>query len=208
MSIPSGRLTNWLALVTAAAWLLVTMAGWQGDAVIAGGFFPARWSGAALPNALPAFLTPLSATLIHDGLAHLGFNLLMLVWCGRFVEQALGAAPLAVLYIVGAYAAALAQFLVDPLSSVPMIGASGAISAVVGAYAMYYGERRARAIGPIPARAVQIAWLAAAWIAIQALFGVVLAQGGTNIAVAAHIGGFIAGLALSRPLLLWRFRKA
>ena len=52
-----------------------------------------------------------------------------------------------------------------------MIGASGAISAVVGAYALLYGERRAQAIGPVPAGVVHVAWLAAAWIGIQLLIG-------------------------------------
>ena len=208
MKLPRGALTNWLALLTAAAWLIVEIAGWRNDAIGYGGFFAARFGGAELPGALPAILTPLSATLLHDGIAHLGFNLLMLVWCGRFVEQVIGPAPLAFLYIAGAYAAALAQYLVEPTSIVPMIGASGAISAVVGAYAMFYGERRAKAIGPIPARLVHTAWLAAAWIALQALMGIMLAEGGLNIAVAAHVGGFLAGLVLARPLLMWRFRRA
>ena len=56
--------------------------------------------------AVPAFLTPLTATLVHSGLVHLGFNLLILVWCGTQVERVLGATGLIVLYLVGAYAAA------------------------------------------------------------------------------------------------------
>ena len=64
--------------------------------------------------AVPAFLTPLTATLVHCGLLHLGFNMLMLVWCGRQVERVLGRTGLIVLYLVGAYAAAGAQWLADP----------------------------------------------------------------------------------------------
>ena len=85
---------------------------------------------------MPAWLTPLTATLIHGGIAHLALNLVMLVYCGLFAERALGAAGVVILYIVGAYAAALGHWAFEPGSSMPMIGASGAISAVVGAYAV------------------------------------------------------------------------
>jgi len=145
---------------------------------------------------------------VHANLMHLAFNMLMFFFCARFVEHVVGPVPLALLYVVGAFASAFAQYLVDPASPVPMVGASGAISAVVGAYAMFYGQRRARAIGPIPAQAVHVAWLAAAWVAVQALVGVAMSNAGTAIAVVAHIGGFLAGLALARPMLLWRFRRA
>lgn len=209
MRIPPGRLTNWLVILTAAAWIAVAATGWRTEAIGFGGFFPARLAGTgAIEGALPAWLTPLSATLLHDGPAHLAFNMLMLFYCGRFVEHVVGPVALAVLYVAGAFASALAQFLADPASTVPMIGASGAISAVVGAYALFYGRRQANAIGPIPARIVHIAWLAAAWVAIQLLFGIAVASTGVQLAVAAHIGGFIAGLVLARPLMLWRFRRA
>ena len=79
------------------------------------GFIPARFSLPSTPfPAVPAFLTPLTATLVHGGLIHLGFNLLIFVWCGRQVERVLGAVGLVVLYVVGAYAAAAAQFVVEP----------------------------------------------------------------------------------------------
>src|SRR4029079_17460421 len=88
----------------------------------------------------PAWLTPLTATLVHSNLIHLGFNLLILLWCGTQVERVLGATGLIVLYVAGAYAATAAQWGVDPLASVPMIGASGAISAVMGAFALSFGR--------------------------------------------------------------------
>ena len=61
--------------------------------------------------------------------------------------------------------------------------------------------------GPVPGRVVQLLWLAAAWIGIQLLVGAI-GLGGAEIAVGAHIGGFIAGLALTRPLLRWGRRRA
>ena len=98
--------------------------------------------------------------------------------------------------------------MVGPHSAVPMIGASGAISALVGAYALLYGQRRPSRLQPELARLLHIAWLAAGWIVIQLLLGFASATEGVAIAVASHIGGFIAGLALARPLLRWRYRTA
>jgi membrane associated rhomboid family serine protease len=157
---------------------------------------------------LPVWLTPLSATLLHGGLLHLGFNLVMLYYCGREDEVALGRVGVITLYIIGAYAAAAAQYAVGPHSPVPMIGASGAISALVGAYAMLYGQRRPSKLPPELARWLHIAWLAAAWLAVQLLLGLVSHTQGMAIAWAAHVGGFFAGLVLARPLLRWRYRKA
>lgn len=129
------------------------------------------------------------------------------MFCGKQVERVLGAGPVVVLYVVGSYAAAAAQWAVDPSSTVPMIGASGAISALVAAYARLFGERRARAIGPFSADVVHVAWLAAAWVGIQLLMGIA-GLGGLAIAIWAHIGGFLAGLVLAHPLLRWRYRHA
>ena len=108
------------------------------------GFVPARLSGDFnLTPAIPAFLTPLSATIVHGNLLHLAMNLILLVWCGRAVERIIGAGSTVVLYLAGALFAAAAQFLVDPHSLVPMIGASGAISALIGAFALTFGRPEA-----------------------------------------------------------------
>ena len=101
----SSSVTNMIAVVTAAAWLLAVAAGLAEQAQLALGFIPVRLSGAAVPwPAVPALLTPLTATLVHAGLIHLGFNLLILVWCGTAVERVLGKTAVIVLYLVGAYA--------------------------------------------------------------------------------------------------------
>lgn len=196
-----------IAAATVVASLLLIFMGAVPQAALAGGFVPARLGMAAASVPLvPVALTPLTATLIHGGLAHLLFNMVMLVFVGRLVERPLGAAAMAVLYLAGAYASVAGQWLAGPGSTVPMIGASGAVSALVGAYALLFGERRAKAIGPVPAEVVHVAWLAVAWIGVQLLIG---ATGGDQqVAIAAHIGGFLAGLACARPLLLWRWRGA
>jgi membrane associated rhomboid family serine protease len=209
MRAGSAPATVALAAATTAASLLILVAGWLGPAAVLGGFVPERFAGLVLPPellAVPAWLTPLSATLIHGGIGHLLLNLLMLVYCGGMVEQALGSRLMLLLYALAAYAAAAGQWLIDP--SGPMIGASGAIAGLVGSYALFYGRGRARAVGPVPMRAVQVLWLFAAWTGLQLLIGLVGIGGMGRIAIGAHIGGFAAGLALAVPLLRWRWRDA
>jgi membrane associated rhomboid family serine protease len=92
---------------------------------------------------------------------------------------------------------------------IPMIGASGAISALLGTYAMIYSQRGVSAIGPVPAYVVRMLWMALAWTGLQVMIAI---AGGFDalfgsVAIGAHIGGFIAGLLLARPLLVWRFRR-
>lgn len=157
---------------------------------------------------MPAWLTPVSATVIHGGFLHLAFNMVMLVYCGRMLERALGPGSIALLYLIGAYAGAAGQWALGPLSAVPTIGASGAISAIIAAYAMLFAERPVPAIGPIPSRVVRVVWLAAGWIGLQLLIGFASGGEANPIAIGAHIGGFLVGLALARPLLLWRYRNA
>lgn len=195
--------------MTALAWVIALAVGQSDKAAYVLGFIPARVSGWPLPfPAVPAWLTPLSATLAHGGLIHLGFNLLILVWCGTQVERVLGSPGLMVLYVVGAYAAAAAQWSVNPHGSVPMIGASGAISAVMGAFALSYGRARAFTHNLALNRWINVAWLMVAWIVLQFMMGWLGGQQGYLLATPAHVGGFAVGLLLQRPLLLWRYRKA
>ncbi len=88
-----------------------------------------------------------------------------------------------------------------------MVGASGAISAVIGTYALIYSRSQVSAIGPIPASVVRIVWLAAGWTVLQLMIGLAGINGGGfgAIAIWAHVGGFLAGLLLARPLLISRF---
>ena len=207
------RLTLAIAGATGAAWLVVNVLGLQDWMIAWGGFFPVRLDyGQAVA---PWWLTPLTATLIHAGPIHLAFNLVMLLFCGRHVEWVLGRGGLAVLYLVGAYAAAGAQYLTDPQSMSPMVGASGAISALLGAYAVLFGKNKVKIAGRRLALALNALWLLAAWVGLNLIVGLI-ARGGLipgtgqamTIAVAAHIGGFVPGLLLAIPLLKFRYRKA
>src|SRR5580765_3571402 len=95
--------TNVIVAVTAAAWILTALAGYTDRADFALGFIPLRVMHPVVAwPAVPAFLTPLTATLVHSGLVHVGFNLLMLVWCGTQVERVIGRTGIIVLYLVGA----------------------------------------------------------------------------------------------------------
>jgi membrane associated rhomboid family serine protease len=115
---------------------------------------------------------------------------------------------LVVLYVIGAYAAAAAQWWINPHGAVPMIGASGAISAIMGAFALSYGRAKAFTNNLRLNRWINVAWLFAAWVVLQMMMGWLGNQQGYLLATPAHVGGFAAGLLLQRPLLLWRYRKA
>jgi membrane associated rhomboid family serine protease len=198
-----------ISIVTAACWLLTELLGASDRADIVFGVIPARLSGLLqVSPAAPAWLTPITATLVHGNFLHVALNLLMLVWCGTQVERILGSGPMLLLYAVGAYTAAIAQWLVAPLSPTPMIGASGAISAVIGAFALSFGQQKKIVSSPGLNRSLNALWLLAAWIVLQVMTGILGGLQGFMLATPAHIGGFIAGLLLQRPLLLWRYRNA
>jgi membrane associated rhomboid family serine protease len=203
-------LTAGLALVTIAAWLVAALFQQEERAIALFGFLPDGIGGAGL---VPVWLQPLTATLVHAGFPHLLFNMIVLVFCGRPVETVLGTPAMAALYVLGAYAAAGAQYLVDP--GAQMIGASGAISAVLGAYAMLFGQNKVKVASPRLALWLNALWLMTAWVVLQVCVGIALGGAsflaggeGVTIAVAAHIGGFILGVLLANPLLLFKYRKA
>lgn len=178
------------------------------EAPMRAGFIPARVSGVETDYAaVPMLLTPLSSAFVHAGFLHLISNLVVLVFTGWHCERAIGWWRLALLYVLGAYAAAFAQWLPAPMSITPMVGASGAVSALFGAYSLLFGRSRAIAIGPLPAWRVNALWLAAAWAGINLLMAYAFRLEGIAVAAAAHIGGFLAGLALARPLLRSRQRR-
>jgi membrane associated rhomboid family serine protease len=124
------------------------------------------------------------------------------------VERIIGLPGLVILYLVGAYAAAAAQWLADPMGVVPMIGASGAVSAVIGAFALSFGRPKRITRSPRVNRWLNAVWLMIAWVVLQLMMGWLAGGQGYLLATPAHIGGFLAGLVLQRPLLLWRYRSA
>jgi len=197
-------LINGIALVCAAVHLALVLTGRLPWATLTAGFIPARLSGLAyLSDAIPAWLTPLTSAFLHGGVVHLALNLVMMVFIGRQLEPAFGKRGLALLLFAGAYAGALLHWAFEPASTIPVVGASGAISALVAAFAFIFNRDDVRRIGPFSPVVVRAVWLAAAWIGVQLAIG--FAFGG-GVAIYSHIGGFLVGLVLTRPLLRWRFR--
>lgn len=197
-----------LTAVTAAAFLIITLGGLAAQASAAMGFIPLRLTVEVPWAALPVWLTPLSATLVHAGFLHLIMNLLVFYWCGREVERILGPGPVVLLYLAGAYAAAAGQYLLDPLSAYPMIGASGAVSAIIGAFALSFSQPKPIVRNFRLNRALNTLWIMVAWVILQWMTAFLMGMQGVLVATGAHVGGFIAGVILQKPLLLWRYREA
>jgi len=135
----------------------------------------------------------LVSMFLHGGLGHLLFNMWTLWIFGNNVEEAFGHLRYAVLYILGGVVATLAFVLTNPESTSPLVGASGAIAAALGAYGVLFpGHRVLTLVGwffiPLPA-----ALFLGFWFFAQ--FGL----GGTNTAWQAHVGGFVFGLLVALP---------
>ena len=202
-----------IAAVTAVVSILFIVSGQLAEASLRFGFIAGRFGGSPmsqmlLAEALPAWLTPFSATLVHGSWLHLGFNLLMLVWVGSQVERVLGAANLIFAYLVGALVAAAAQWATDPSAFTPMIGASGAISAIIGAFALSFGRPKPIVRNFRLNRALNTLWILVAWVILQWMASYLMGMEGVLVATGAHVGGFVAGVLLQKPLLLWRYRRA
>jgi membrane associated rhomboid family serine protease len=155
-------------------------------------------AGAAV---VPAWTTLFTSMFLHGGLMHLAGNMLYLWIFGNNIEDVMGHGRFIAFYLLCGLAAAMAQALPNPESTVPMIGASGAISGILGAYLLLYPHARVLVVIPLgfylttlrlPAGVVL-----ALWFAFQLLNSALSGGGeGGGVAFGAHIGGFIAGMAL------------
>ncbi len=203
------RVTNAIVLTCIAIQLLMTVAGpaFGTELIVRAGLIPARLTGAVEMDmlAVPAPLTLLTSLFIHGGWLHLGLNLVFLLLVGRMVEWVAGPGKLLAIFAMGGIAGGLAQVLATPNSGFPVVGASGAISAVFAAYATLFARRRANArtlLGMnISSELLTALWFAAVWIGIQLMTGAAFNGQGGGIAIWAHIGGFVAGLIMAQPLL-------
>jgi membrane associated rhomboid family serine protease len=151
--------------------------------------------------------TLFSSMFMHDpsNLLHIGGNMLFLWIFGDNVEDAMGHFRYLLFYLLGGVCAAAAQVLVSPYSSVPLVGASGAISAVLAAYAFLYPRSPITVLNPVFILwffwgiFVQFpAWLViVAWFLLQLVDAMIVgSQGGGGVAFMAHVGGFIGGAVL------------
>jgi len=173
------------------------------EAVYALGLIPAvLFSRAELQDAVavvPPVMTVLTSMFMHGGWMHLLGNMLYMWIFADNVEDSMGHGRFVVFYLLCGIAAALAQALPDPSSQVPMVGASGAISGVLGAYLLLYPHARVLVIVPIGfayATRLPAGIVLALWFGLQLLNELVAPPGAAGVAFRAHLGGFVAGLAL------------
>lgn len=198
-----------IAIVTVAVSAIVLLFFNLGVVATFWGFTPAL-VGVDLSHslAIPWWLTPFTSALLHGDWVHLLINMIVLLFVGSQVERVIGGAALTFAYIVGGLVAAGAQYAAGPQSIIPMVGASGAISALFGLYALFFGRPKQMVQHPGLNRAIHVAWLLVTWVTLQWMAGYLAGGQGILLATPAHIGGFIAGILLQRPLLLWRYRRA
>lgn len=163
------------------------------------GFIPSVVNGyEVLPaelDRIPPLLTYVSYSFFHGDFMHLAGNMLFIWVFGDNIEDALGHFKFLVFYLASAAAGAWLHAFVDPQSSVPLIGASGAAAGIVAAYILLHPRIRVwvLALGKIPLR-IPALFVLGAWIAFQ-VFQFVTDFGG-QVSWAAHIGGILAGAAL------------
>lgn len=172
--------------------------------VYALGVVPAAWTGSA--NFEPGMLTFVTCMFLHGGLMHLFGNMLYLWIFGNNIEDALGHFKFLVFYLVTGIVGSLMHLAFNLGSTLPIIGASGAISGVLGAYFLYYP--RARVVGMViiipflwmPRFEVSAFFFLAFYIVMQLARGMMEQGAGGGVAWWAHIGGFGAGFLLAAVL--------
>ncbi|HSH31904.1 MAG TPA: rhomboid family intramembrane serine protease [Candidatus Saccharimonadales bacterium] len=203
--------TTALILVNVAAFALeITALGAGGEQALSAfigtyGVVPASLGGLTNPDLI-------TSLFLHGGFAHLLFNMLFLAAFGDNIEEALGRISYLLFYLVSGVLASLTHIWFNPASTVPTMGASGAIAGILGAYLVLQPRGRVKAIFffgffvtviAVPAMLFILFWFAAQLFTGIASLGVDTAQTG-GVAYWAHIGGFVAGLVL---VMLWPKRR-
>ncbi|HEX6726146.1 MAG TPA: rhomboid family intramembrane serine protease [Nitrospira sp.] len=156
---------------------------------------------ASLPEeavAFPPALTLVTSMFLHGGWMHLLGNMLYLWIFGNNIEDAMGHVKFVVFYLLSGILAALSHALTDPSSQIPMVGASGAISAVLGAYLLLFPRAHVLVLLPaIGMTRVAAGVVLGMWFITQLVSGgMSVGATGGGVAFFAHVGGFIAGMAL------------
>jgi len=147
---------------------------------------------------IPAYATLLTSMFMHGGWMHLIGNMLYLWIFGNNVEDVMGHARFVIFYLACGILAALSHAVTDPTSTIPMVGASGAISGVLGAYILLFPRAHVLVFMPgVGMMRVAAGLVLGLWFVMQLLSGGMSIGGpGGGVAFFAHIGGFVAGMAL------------
>ena len=157
--------------------------------------------GADIASPIPTWATILSSMFIHGGFLHLASNMLFLWVFGSSMEVRLGPLRFLLLYLATGVVATLSHMAIEPQSQAPLIGASGAVSGVLGAYLLTFPFNRIRAlIVMILVTVIELPaiWLLGGWFVWQLIQGLTSLglSSAVNVAFFAHVGGFVAGVAL------------
>ncbi|MGD9561784.1 MAG: rhomboid family intramembrane serine protease [Pyrinomonadaceae bacterium] len=156
------------------------------------------------PTPLPVYFNFLSSMFMHGDIMHIFGNMLFLWIFGDNLENLLGHLRFAAFYLVCGFAAAIAQIVLDTDSIIPMLGASGAISGVLGGYVLLFPQRQVRALIFSFLTTVPAFVAIGIWIVYQLIVGYLTPAGTGGVAYAAHIGGFIAGVVLIKVFAIGR----
>ena len=172
---------------------------------VAGARVPVSETAVCIVTDMPSWFTPLTSMFMHGSWMHLIGNMWFLWIFGNNVEDSMGHARFVVFYLLCGFAAAAAQTLADPDSIIPMVGASGAIGGVMGAYVMLYPRVKVHMLVFlgffVTTIAVPAVFMLLYWFALQLLSGALSSGVEGGVAFWAHVGGFIAGAVL---VLLFR----
>jgi membrane associated rhomboid family serine protease len=154
---------------------------------------------------LPFWSTLFTSMFLHGGWMHLGGNMLYLWIFGDNLEKIMGAGRFLLFYLVCGLAASFAHIVFGAGSSVPAVGASGAISGVLGGYLLLFPQNRVRVLTRGGIASVPALVVLGFWIVIQLINGIgsvaaTSETGGGGVAYMAHIGGFVAGLLMVKVM--------
>jgi membrane associated rhomboid family serine protease len=149
---------------------------------------------------IPPWMTILTSMFLHANWLHIGANMLYLWIFGNNIEDVLGHGKFLFFYLLAGVAAALAQVLAGPTSIVGMVGASGAIAGVLGAYIVLFPRARViTLVIPFFVLALPASIVLGFWIFLQvinSLMMVAVGQAAGGVAYSAHVGGFVSGVAM------------
>ncbi len=153
---------------------------------------------------LPVYFNFLSSMFMHGSIMHILGNMMFLWVFGDNLENLLGHVRYGIFYLMCGVAAALAQIVMDTNSVIPMLGASGAISGVLGGYLLLFPKNPVKAIIFNFFTTVPAFVALGLWIVYQIVIGYLSDSSGGGVAYAAHIGGFVAGFALIKVFAFGR----
>lgn len=171
----------------------------------------ASFSGVDVHQSIPEAITPITSQFLHAGFAHVAFNMLFLYIFGNNIEEQLGGAKFLLFYLSCGVLAVIAQWFFSATSSIPSLGASGAIAGVMGAYILKFPQAKIVTVLPLgilfPLFKIPAVYFLGFWFVEQALNGISSLEVTTSVGMEsggvaywAHAGGFIAGAILG-PML-------